>query len=77
MKGDNIWQREESDSPCTKVCVIHPDAEICVGCYRTLTEIAGWTNFTSEERQRLMVELPDRAARLRRRRGGRAGRVPL
>ncbi len=34
-----IWQRNEIDSPCIKICVIHPDAKICVGCHRTGEEI--------------------------------------
>ena len=72
--SDGIWKRDEIDSPCVKICAIHPQAQICVGCYRTLAEIAGWSGFTPEERQRLTADLPSRVARLRQRRGGRAGR---
>lgn len=69
-----IWQRQEIDSPCVKICVIHPEAKICVGCYRTGDEIAAWSRLTPQARQDLMAELPARAKTLTQRRGGRLGR---
>ncbi len=38
--SDETWSREEIESPCVKVCVIHPGAKLCVGCLRTAEEIA-------------------------------------
>ncbi|MGR3540955.1 MAG: DUF1289 domain-containing protein [Hasllibacter sp.] len=70
-----VWSRDEIESPCVKICLIHPAEGICTGCYRTPAEIAGWLRMTPEDRRALMDALPDRAPRLRRRRGGRAGRV--
>jgi predicted Fe-S protein YdhL (DUF1289 family) len=72
---DDIWTRDEIESPCTKVCVIHPQERICAGCYRTMDEIGTWSKMTPEARRSLMAELPDRAPRLKKRRGGRNGRV--
>ena len=72
---DEVWKRAEIESPCVKVCVIHPEERICAGCYRTIEEIGGWSRMTPEERRRIMGELPDRASRLRVRRGGRRGRT--
>jgi predicted Fe-S protein YdhL (DUF1289 family) len=73
--GDtDIWQRSEIESPCVKICVIHPEARLCVGCHRTGDEIARWSQMTREERQKIMQELPDRGAKLTKRRGGRAAR---
>ncbi len=74
--ADGIWKRNEIASPCNRICVIHPDAQICVGCFRTMEEIAGWSQLAPEERRALMEELPTRAGRLRKRRGGRNGRRP-
>ena len=71
---DDLWQRDEVESPCVKVCVVHPEERICVGCYRTVEEIAAWGGMTPEERRAVMAELPARAPRLARRRGGRTGR---
>ena len=58
-----------------KICVIHPAARICVGCHRSIEEIAGWGRMTPEERRAVMADLPGRAGRLSQRRGGRLGRT--
>jgi len=51
-------------TPCTKVCTVDPMSGLCLGCGRTLDEIARWTALTDDERARLMMELPRRMARL-------------
>ena len=61
-------------TPCVNICVIHPDAGVCVGCYRTRDEIAGWSRLTDDERRAIMDGLATREILLRRRRGGRAAR---
>ncbi|MEM9735462.1 MAG: DUF1289 domain-containing protein [Pseudomonadota bacterium] len=68
---DEIWRLDEIESPCVKICVLHHEARICVGCYRTGEEIARWSRLTPEERRAVMAELPARAAKISRRRGGR------
>jgi uncharacterized protein len=73
--SDAIWQRAEIDSPCVKICVIHPEARLCIGCRRTIAEISAWSRMTPEVRQSVMAELPAREARLSQRRGGRAARL--
>ena len=55
------------DSPCINVCAVDRRAGICVGCGRTLTEIAAWSELTPEMRRRLMEVLPDRLAAFKRR----------
>ena len=70
------WQRDEPESPCINVCVIHPIARICAGCYRSIEEIGAWRGMTPEARRAVMVELPGRAGALKARRGGRKGRAP-
>ena len=37
---------------------------LCLGCFRTLPEIAGWARFSEAERAALMVELPTRRTRI-------------
>ncbi|MFC3117889.1 DUF1289 domain-containing protein [Jhaorihella thermophila] len=71
---DDIWKRDEADSPCVKICVVHPGARICTGCYRSIDEIARWSRMTPAERAEIRAALPDRAVLLTRRRGGRRGR---
>jgi uncharacterized protein len=72
---DDVWKRDEIASPCVKLCVVHPEARICVGCLRSIDEISGWSRMTHEERAVVMAELPSRAPRLAKRRGGRAARL--
>ena len=52
-------------TPCVQVCAIDGESGLCLGCYRTLREVAGWGGFTDEERERLMAELPGRQSRIR------------
>ena len=73
--SDAIWRRAEIDSPCIKVCVVHPETRLCTGCLRSLDEIAAWSRMTPEARSEIMAELPGRAARHKVRRGGRAARL--
>ena len=70
-----VWRRNEIDSPCIQICVIHPTERICTGCYRSIDEIGAWSKFSDDERAEIMAELPDRAPRLKKRRGGRAARL--
>jgi uncharacterized protein len=72
---DDVWKRDEIESPCIKVCVVHPQARLCVGCHRTIEEIGAWSRLTHEARRTIMADLPARAAQLTQRRGGRAGRL--
>lgn len=74
MTGE-VWARDEVESPCVRVCVVHPEARLCVGCLRSLDEIAAWSRMTPETRRAIMAELPARAGQLARRRGGRAARL--
>ena len=72
--NDDIWKRAEIDSPCVKICVVHPEARLCVGCLRSIDEIGSWSRNTPDERRSIMAELPGRSAQLTKRRGGRMGR---
>jgi predicted Fe-S protein YdhL (DUF1289 family) len=72
---DEVWKRDEIESPCVKICVIHPEARLCTGCYRSIDEIGQWSRMTPEARREVMADLPDRAGLLARRRGGRAARM--
>ncbi|WP_204114714.1 DUF1289 domain-containing protein [Shimia biformata] len=74
MSKDQVWKRDEIDSPCVQVCVVHPVERICTGCYRTIDEITRWSKMTDEERRVVMAALPNRAPQLKKRRGGRASR---
>jgi predicted Fe-S protein YdhL (DUF1289 family) len=73
--NDDLWQRDEIESPCVKICVVHPEARLCVGCLRSIDEIAAWSKMTPEARRVVMADLPSRAPLLTKRRGRRAARL--
>ncbi|MDG1497395.1 MAG: DUF1289 domain-containing protein [Amylibacter sp.] len=62
---DEVWKREEVESPCVKLCIIHTESGLCMGCYRSGLEISKWSIMTAAERQHIMQELPGRAGRVR------------
>ena len=51
-------------SPCVKVCIMDPERDVCMGCARTLDEIARWGVMSEEQRVAIMGELPARRERL-------------
>ena len=75
MMTDDVWKRDEIQSPCIKICVVHPEARICTGCYRSIDEIRDWSKMTNDERASIMNDLPARASKLVKRRGGRGARL--
>jgi predicted Fe-S protein YdhL (DUF1289 family) len=48
------------ETPCIAVCAIDPNSGLCLGCGRTLAEIASWSAMPSADRRALMAELPQR-----------------
>lgn len=47
-------------TPCVKVCAVDGASGYCLGCRRTLPEIAGWARLSDAEREAIMTTLPDR-----------------
>ena len=48
------------NSPCTKVCIMDEDNRYCLGCKRTLGEIARWGEMTDFERADIVAQLSTR-----------------
>ena len=48
------------DSPCTKICVMDADNRYCLGCRRTLGEIAHWGQMTEEQQAAVLAQLASR-----------------
>lgn len=47
-------------TPCVQVCVVDGGTGLCLGCKRTLPEIARWSRLPEAERAAIMAELPHR-----------------
>ena len=39
----------KTDTPCVNICRLD-DQRICVGCFRSVEEIAGWSRMTELEK---------------------------
>jgi uncharacterized protein len=48
------------ESPCVKVCTLDARSNLCLGCGRTIDEIARWATMSTSERTRVMSELQAR-----------------
>jgi uncharacterized protein len=51
-------------SPCVRICVVDGASGLCVGCLRTLNEIASWGALSDAERAEIMAALPKRRGRV-------------
>lgn len=49
-------------TPCIKVCAVSGMTNQCIGCGRSLQEIARWGSINEAERKTIMAELPARLA---------------
>ncbi|MFT4025932.1 MAG: DUF1289 domain-containing protein [Novosphingobium sp.] len=50
------------ESPCTGVCRLDPQGEFCLGCKRTLDEIADWSMLGNAEKRAVLKALAERDA---------------
>jgi len=50
----------EVPSPCVSVCAIDPKGGYCLGCYRTLDEIAAWVYSDSAARMAIWDAIAER-----------------
>jgi predicted Fe-S protein YdhL (DUF1289 family) len=48
-------------SPCVKVCAMDAARGYCLGCTRTLSEIARWWSMRDDEKRAVLAALPLRA----------------
>jgi predicted Fe-S protein YdhL (DUF1289 family) len=44
-------------SPCVAVCRLDPATGICIGCGRTIEEIAAWPGLDDEQRRAILERL--------------------
>jgi predicted Fe-S protein YdhL (DUF1289 family) len=47
-----------------QVCAIDDESGLCLGCFRSLAEIAGWSKLTDAARAAIMDELAGRRSRI-------------
>jgi len=52
-------------SPCVGVCTLDPVSHYCIGCARTIAEIAEWPRLSVDQKRRVIALLPSRRPRAR------------
>jgi len=50
------------ESPCVKVCAIDATTGWCLGCGRSMREIAAWSTLPADQRRAVIGELDARKA---------------
>jgi hypothetical protein len=48
-------------SPCVNVCQMDPGSGLCLGCRRTLREIADWLEMSPEDKLAVLERIAQRA----------------
>jgi predicted Fe-S protein YdhL (DUF1289 family) len=48
------------ESPCTGVCRLDPRGEFCLGCKRSLDEIADWSMLSDAEKRAVLTAVKQR-----------------
>jgi len=51
-------------SPCVQVCIVDGPSGLCLGCFRSLSEISSWSQMSEDERQVIMNGLQGRRGRI-------------
>jgi predicted Fe-S protein YdhL (DUF1289 family) len=47
-------------SPCVSVCALDTKGAVCLGCFRTLDEIAAWSLLDADAKRGVLAALPAR-----------------
>jgi uncharacterized protein len=50
----------ETASPCINICQLDAAQRYCIGCLRTIDEIANWSGYTAEQRAAVLRKLAAR-----------------
>jgi hypothetical protein len=57
-----MFESRTIESPCIKVCTLDARSGLCLGCGRSIGEIAAWSGMSAAERARVMAGLSARLA---------------
>jgi|MGYP003648383296 predicted Fe-S protein YdhL (DUF1289 family) len=50
------------NSPCIGVCHINTKTKFCLGCWRTLREVAHWSRYEDDEKRNVLDTIQTRMA---------------
>jgi uncharacterized protein len=61
---------ESIKTPCVGICKMGEGVDLCLGCGRRMNEIMGWSWYSDESRDRIMIECQNRLFDLLDKKGG-------
>ena len=64
MRADTVGENAEVPSPCISVCRMSTVTDMCVGCFRTRNEIAGWSSAGDDGKRAVWSLIRQRMAAL-------------
>lgn len=47
-------------SPCVSICRMVTETALCEGCFRSISEIAGWRHMSDDEKRAVWVSIDQR-----------------
>ena len=48
------------ESPCINICKVDIERDVCIGCGRSLKEIAQWSKMTDTEKEQVNANLQNK-----------------
>ncbi|MGH6831773.1 MAG: DUF1289 domain-containing protein, partial [Methyloceanibacter sp.] len=64
VRDHQAGRKTSVETPCVNICLLDTETGLCVGCGRSIEEIARWSAMSDAERRAIMRELPARQERL-------------
>ena len=61
LQVNNPETVKRSESPCIDLCTMDDEDRYCLGCHRTLDEIALWSSLDQEEKESIWQLLEERS----------------
>ena len=61
--ADRVAASDDVASPCISVCVMDAASGLCIGCWRTLDEIAAWSVLDAPAKRAVLAAIRDRRVR--------------
>ena len=61
-RAPGIAMQTEVQSPCISVCRMNDNSGLCVGCFRTGVEIAGWSSAGDDDKRAVWKLIEQRMA---------------
>ncbi|MEJ8847169.1 DUF1289 domain-containing protein [Variovorax rhizosphaerae] len=59
-RAAEVIDEEPVPSPCISVCRIHDGSGLCLGCFRTLREIAQWSRMDGPGKRQVWARIAQR-----------------